>query len=575
MQAGTTHKLLLLTYLKDLLSYIKKVDKSRKSEIDSQTRKVLNEKIDRITSKFKQLIMSKDFTVFEKFEILMEGIGLLRQILNYHPSTTYNKKAKEITWNRLYGLFFLFLGQITNYYGKRQELQLVATAEVLGNILSGLEIIDPLEIFDEKSSFVEGITVLTIAYSQFFLYSRIIEVIYDVSENDFYEWSRRAVQSAYYLFTLIDIIIDKNYLCRDINKDNHEIEFLFLDLNDIVQIPFLLARFFIELAGYFYQEWPEQLRDNPFGVKNYRDFISLIKSMFSFGHELYNKLIDIKNDIQCEHCFNWDENIISSYLGETLTHNIILSGTMNISISLEKGIDTEYQFYEVANNILSVLEDKSIYFSSPEYVNSDQGEKDYPVIKWFAQIIGFISIAIEQPDIIKEFEKRIFPFIDWNGTEKFPDIKAILTISKLVIALEKLDEVQIDILSDELLVISNYYQYKLRDALSFRHLGLLCKVVLGLVEPEILVYNLQSFEGKLLEVKYESMLVEYRQYIYSLMKAINEGKTEYFSLWRIEMLNVFVPYSLLIPDFTRISEKKGYGSIFYLPFNLKIDKIRK
>ncbi|MBD3190235.1 MAG: hypothetical protein GF308_06310 [Candidatus Heimdallarchaeota archaeon] len=541
-----------------------------------------------------KLLLNEEITVEQKIELVEQSLQIINNILVNKPEAIQNLFWYELETIRR-GNISLLMG----FWGEAGILRVTGTANALANILMGIEPIDINDIYVEYGH-PEYLKRYSLTYNilnqSSTLYYNASTALYNISEEKFKEWTTLAIKSQAELlqFHRKTWIIPRLYeIAKERPPESISNGFAVM-IQSISQILNCLVTLHARCGG----QWPEEIRTNP--LLDSTNTKTVIDSLAKLSKEVEGYIQDLERH-QKQGTFKHHKNILAYPVMEytysiSEQHQYVIEGLKAIYELVIKGEkDTIGNLQKCNNSILAYLQKNKEKLNDKDFMVSTLGDESVNQFEFFLFFAAIESISTKNRRPLQEMKEALGIYLQEEGRKRFPQIYAIYLVGQLTFTSNEKDHEQMEKLAEELICLAPLLVFQPRDSFTFLLMGHLTKMVRGKETPEQFNLIMHNELEKRREFLYPEIIDDVENYLRTVRNAIN-GKKPNYAFERAEK-NPFDPYSILIPNYTKITKNQGFincikslvnkirnrvankesvpewENIRYIPFNLSTDFI--
>lgn len=560
----------LIETLKKVVSFLKEANQRSMSLI--QRKILLNSKLDELAGNINDFISDLTLNSEQKVDTLLEALNLSQEVLNNIPDAP----VLSNTWLSYTSFVNFVRATLANIHLDSDSIRSYSSANILSHLLlddiKKMESLPELPPYDNPTKFFETYIPLSNALqSTASIFSRLIQNIRLVSIQDLSYWGDMTIYN-FHLFRelvkLFDII--KLLETKKVQKMDRLLNNVFTFANTVS----ILFYTFIDLHLKFRGIWPEDF--NTYGELERLDLRSIKKlneniiefnlNMYELLQEGYSKKLISINDKPEDGEFYRDYELVlkdSNYLTQQIEVYLKMVDPLDPS-NLDR-IDKLIILGDEVFSLIFKISGGREKIADSFYVGS--------FLDTFINILPFYALKALYLNNTNILENLLLEYRDiLSGFREHTNLFFTTTLAELFVYSRLDDEIDFNEYYQSLLDKLKDFELNPRTYVTVIHLTVLISYFIPSVsanDREELLAKAES-RGLLsndLEVYKEDFLEMKNSFLES--RSINQAHPINNRLKIIEL----DPFSFLIPDFTKLLERRQLPNWKYFPFNRACDSI--
>ncbi|MHA1685100.1 MAG: hypothetical protein ACTSYD_01700 [Candidatus Heimdallarchaeaceae archaeon] len=558
----------------DLFKEIRTIVFSQKwrDKSDSRTRILVSKKLDHLKWMLGEIPDDKLFSSDEAALFIENVLEIINEVLIDLPKHSLNVAYYELELFRL-----RYASMYALSYGRGGELQVAGAAHALANVLMGISTLDVEELFvewDHPEFNKRKKLILNYLSSAFLFFFSLCDSLNLIYKQDLEYWLTEGINAAVQYFMALEKLWDipltislQRKMPGPRNYSPYYAVYAMLDT---------IISFILDFQRFFF--------DERIVLPDFKDFLDLSEPE-SFFDSLYNLIAkaeyyveDLKKHVK-KGSFGLNENPledddVKNTINELHITKIAIRGEHALYRAVSKDVISELNILEnsVLPEFFTYLDKYRPLMEQEGFIDSEMADAFSSMLEELLLYSGYSALRTKNTHYLEKIEYEYAIFFTDGNMERYPRLNGLYTMVKLTLDLEsnKLDNVEH--YAERFEKLSVFSAYEPRNAFAFSLIANILKLKLGLISNE-------QFMNKINE-KHEQFYMsfpphlnnEIEIYKQNLELALANQETS-FSMKRLTNIRHYDPYTIFIPDISKIPANDTTADILYLPFNLMQDYI--
>ncbi|MCG3226930.1 MAG: hypothetical protein H7645_08420 [Candidatus Heimdallarchaeota archaeon] len=463
-------------------------------------------------------------------------------------------------------------------WGHGGELQVAGTAHALANVLIGIQTMDVQDLivdwehpeFEKRRKLI--LNYLNSAYLFFFSLSTSLNLIY---KHDIEHWLSEGIKASIQYLKYLDHFwnVPKNIQLekkkhknvRDPNYSPYYATFAGIDY---------IISFLLDLQKYFFRDNLKiDSKGEIINLNEPEKFLVSLENLIDRG-EFYIK--DFKKHVD-EGFFDINEDPlndpdIKETIYELYVSKIWIKGLIAINeLLINENEDEINSLVEtVIPELFNYIDKYKHLFNEEDFIHSQIADGINSILNEVILFSGVLAIRTGEVSDIEKIETDYAMFFTEEAMKRYPTINGLFNTFKITNSIIKDDLVHIEKYALNLIQLSEYTLYEPRNSFSYSLLGNMILLILGSISKEDFLKKVRDKFEYLLPSFSEGLISEIEIYLTNLNLSLNSEQSS-IDVSRLLNPQYFDPYSIFIPEISKLAKKLGFEDIVYLPFNLQKD----
>ena len=463
-------------------------------------------------------------------------------------------------------------------WGHGGELQVAGTAHALANVLIGIQTMDVQDLivdwehpeFEKRRKLI--LNYLNSAYLFFFSLCTSLNQIY---KHDIEHWLSEGIKASIQYLKYLDYFwnVPKNIELekkkyknvRDPNYSPYYATFAGIDY---------IISFLLDLQKYFFRDNLKiDTKEEIINLTEPQRFLESLENLIDRG-EYY--ISDFRKHVK-EGFFDINEDPLNdSDIKETIyelyVSKIWIKGLIAVNelIINENEEEINSLVKTVIPELFKYVDKYSHLFNEEDFIHSQIADGINSILNEVILFSGVLAIQTGEDSDIEKIENDYRMFFTQEAMKRYPTLNGLFTTFKITNSIKKDDLIHIEKYALNLIQLSEYTLYEPRNSFSYSLLGNMVLLILGSISKEDFLEKVRDKFEYLLPSFSEGLISEIEIYLTDLNLSLN-GEQASIDISRLLNPQYFDPYSIFIPEISKLAKKLGFEDIVYLPFNLQKD----
>ncbi|MBY9000458.1 MAG: hypothetical protein KGD64_06055 [Candidatus Heimdallarchaeota archaeon] len=565
----------ILNEVLDLMDDIKRIVSNTNWRDYSEVRvKILvNNKMDELKHVLGELPESDIFNSEEASTFFEKILDKITRILSNLPQDKMPLQFYELElWRLRYASMYAL------QYGQGGALQVAGAAHALANVLIGIETMDVQELivdwehpeFDKRRKLI--LNYLSSAYLFFFSLSTSLNTIY---KHDLEHWVSEGFKASTQYIHYMDVFWDvpKNIAHykkthRNVADPNYSPYY-----STFAAVDYIIT-FLLDLQKFFFND--------SIKIDNFKDLVDITEpeAFFESIEDLLakaeNYIADFKKHAK-EGYFDLNEDPLNdSDIKETIYElqvtKVWIKGLITLYRAVIKDVTTELHILEntVIPELFQYIDKYNKLFTEPNFIESQIADGINSTIIEILLFAGAATIKSKKRNHIEKIDNDYHMFFTEDGIKRYPILNGLYTTLKVTLDIADEDYSKLQEYGYRLIKLSELTLYEPRNSFAYALLGNMLLLIEGEMSKEKFLQETKAKFEELLPLFSASIISELEIYI-SNLDLIMKGELASFNMGRLQSPKHYDPYSIFIPEISKIAEERNIGELVYIPFNLQSD----
>ena len=482
-----------------------------------------------------------------------------------------------LQWYELELFRLSYASRYANTYGHGGELLVAGTAQALANALIGIETLDVKNLmvdwdhpeFSKRRKLI--LNYLNSAYTFFFTLCDSLHFIY---KGDLEHWLTEALKASEQYLRYVDhfwnvqknIELDKKY--RKEPKPNYSVYYA-----SFIGIDYILT-YLMELARFFFDDSLKvEVNKEFFNIYNEDEYFNMIERILEqvqfyisdFKEHVKKGFFDINDD-------PLNDPTIKETIEEIQITKVYVQAMYTMFRVIREDNMSEYNILNktVMPELFKYLEKYKPMMKDPKFLDSRIADGIALMLEELVFYSGVLAVKGRITEPLERVEREYSSFFADDAMKRYPRVNGLHTMLELTLEIKNNNFDNIVKHSDNLILLSKYAKYEPRKSFSYALMGYLLSLFMGQITREEFKQTMIEIQEKMLLIFPQKLSTEIEIYLTNLFLAL-DGELAQFDMNRLLSPKFNDPYSIFIPEISKLAKKKGYEELVYLPFNLHGD----
>jgi len=463
-------------------------------------------------------------------------------------------------------------------WGHGGELQVAGTAHALANVLIGIQTMDVQDLivdwehpeFEKRRKLI--LNYLNSAYLFFFSLCTSLNLIY---KHDVEHWLSEGISASIQYLKYLDYFwnVPKNIQMekkkhKNVRNPNYSPYYATFAGIDYIVL------FLLDLQKYFFRDDLKiDTKEELINLTEPKKFLTSLENLIDRGEfyiaDFKQHVVDGFFDINEDPLNDPDikETIYELYVSKIWIKGLIALNELLINDN-EDVVNSLVEF--VIPGLFEYIDKYSHLFKEEDFIHSQIADGINSILNEVILFTGVLAIRTGKDTDIEKIENDYTMFFTEEAMKRYPTINGLFNTFKITNSIIKDDLVHIEKYALNLIQLSEYTLYEPRNSFSYSLLGNMILLILGTISKEDFLKKVREKFEYLLPSFSEGLISEIEIYLANLNLSL-KGEKSSIDVSRLLNPQYFDPYSIFIPEISKLAKKLGFGDIVYLPFNLQKD----
>ena len=506
-------------------------------------------------------------TFFEKIlDKITRILGSLRQ--DKMPLQFYELEIWRLRYASMYAL----------QYGQGGALQVAGAAHALANVIIGIETMDVQELivdwdhpeFDKRRKLI--LNYLSSAYLFFFSLCTSLNTIF---KHDLEHWVSEGFKASAQYIHYMDVFWDVPKNIAHYKKTHRNVA----DPNyspyyaTFASIDYIIT-FLLDLQKFFFTEDVK--------IDYFKELVNITEPEVFFESiedlltKAENYVADFKKHVK-EGYFDLNEDPlndddIKETIYELQVTKVWIKGLITLYRAVIKDTTTELHVLEntVIPELFQYVDKYKELFTEPDFINSQIADGINSTIIEILLFAGAATVKSKKRNHIEKIDKDYQMFFSEDGIKRYPILNGLYTTLKVTLDIADADYSKLEEYGYRLTKLSVLTLFEPRNSFAFALLGNMLLLLEGELSKEAFLNATKVKFEELLPSFSASIISEIEIYISNLELTLN-GELPSYNMGRLQSPKHYDPYSIFVPEISKLALERNLGELVYIPFNLQSD----
>ncbi len=249
-----------------------------------------------------------------------------------------------------------------------------------------------------------------------------------------------------------------------------------------------------------------------------------------------------------------------------------IKGLITLYRAIIKDIPTELHILEntVIPELFQYIDKYKELFTKPDFIESQIADGINSTILEILLFAGAATVKSKKRNHIEKIDKDYHMFFSEDGIKRYPILNGLYTTLKVTLDIADEDYSKLEEYGYRLNKVSDLTLYEPRNSFAFALLGNMLLLLEGEISKEVFLQLTKAKFEELLPSFSACIISEIEIYISNLELTLN-GELASFNMGRLQSPKHYDPYSIFVPEISKLALERNLGELVYIPFNLQSD----